>query len=147
MKPVKINKNYQLAITYMQQLRNVDLQLSAVQKKEIYRRYLYFLRKAAYTGSAAAQFELSGHYEDLGFWGIENPFYNPKKKLHWLLKAAAGNHGTACNNLAAMYESGEGGCEIDLDKALALYKRAYALGISYARQNHRLLVKQMKGKQ
>ncbi len=89
MKPDKTNKNYQLALAYLQQLRDVELQLSAVQKKEISRLYLYFLRKAAYAGSAAAQFELSGHYEDLGFWGMENPFYNPKEKLQWLLNAAA----------------------------------------------------------
>ncbi len=34
MKPDKTNKNYQLALAYLQQLRDVELQLSAVQKRK-----------------------------------------------------------------------------------------------------------------
>jgi TPR repeat protein len=136
---MKGEKEFNKAIEFLNKIK-----VNSESKEELYENYLKGVKKAAYLGYAAAQFELSSHYDDMGFWGMNNPYYNPIKKLYWLKKACQGNDPVACNNLAAMFESGEGGCKIDLDQALLLYKKAMDLGVSYAKDNYKILLKQIK---
>lgn len=111
-------------------------------KKAIYNRYLNDIRYLAYRGIAEAQFDLAGHYEDIGFWGMPNPYYNPKKCFYWYSKAVSNNHPEAHNNLASLYEEGRG-CNIDLEKALELYELAALLGSPSGKKNFKIMKKQM----
>jgi len=116
---------------------------SEEEKNIKYAQYLNALRKLAYNGYLDAQYDLAQHYEDMGFWGLPNPYHNIHKKFYWYSKAAENNHAAACNNLADMYERGEG-CTQDIKKALSLYKKSANLGDSCGRKNYKLLLKQIK---
>ena len=120
-----------------------EIKSSDEDKKIKYAKYLNTLRKLAYNGNSEAQFDLAGHYEDIGFWGVPNPYHNIRKKFYWYTKAANNNHATAHNNLANMYEKGEN-CVQNIKKALELYKRAAELGDILGRKNYKLLLKQIK---
>lgn len=111
------------------------------QKIEKYEEYLMLLRRAAYSGHPKAQFELGQHYEDMNFWGFNNPEYDIKKCKYWYVKACKGGYGLACNNLASIYES-----EKQYSKALKHYKKAADLGDVLGKQNYALMVKQMAKK-
>ncbi len=118
-------------------------QLSDEQKREMYAGYLTLLKKAAYAGHPEAQFQLGQQYEDIGYWGMNNPMYNPKKSFYWYTKACAANVAEACNSLASAYETGAG-CKKDIKTALALYKRATELGCKHASRNYKLMLKQVR---
>ena len=120
-----------------------EVKASEDEKKIRYAQYLNTLRKLAYNGNSEAQYDLAGHYEDMGFWGLQNPYHNIRKKFYWYTKAANNNHAAANNNLADMYERGEG-CVQNIKKALGLYKRATELGDIYGKKNYKLLLKQIK---
>ena len=57
-----------------------------------------------------------------------------KKSLNIYANLAAHNHSYAINNLAYMYESGQG-VKVDYQKAIELYQRAIDAGNSYAMYN------------
>ena len=113
------------------------------EKSRLYQQYLSALRKLAYRNNAEAQYCLAVHYEDYGTMGDPNPYYNVSKKLYWYIKAANNNHASACNNLADIYERGDG-CKKDIRKALELYKRAAELGDWCGKKNYPHLKKQLK---
>lgn len=112
-------------------------------KKQQYGLYLVELRKLAYRGVSEAQYDLAQHYEDIGFWGVVNPYDNVKKRFYWYTKAVENNHAAACNDLASMYEVGAG-CEKSIAKAKELYKKGADLGDDNAKGNYRILLRQIK---
>jgi len=60
--------------------------------KRKYNEYLKGIRKLAYKGYPEAQYDLAQHYEDIGIFGIPNPFENIVKKIYWYSKAASNKH-------------------------------------------------------
>ena len=114
-----------------------NVKVSEEEKKIKYSQYLSTLRKLAYNGNSEAQYDLAQHYENIGFWGLPNPYYNVRKKFYWYSKAANNNHAAACNNLADMYECGVG-CEKSIEKALELYKKSAKLGDFIGKKNYKL---------
>ena len=117
--------------------------LSREAKRAKYMQYLSALRKLAYNGNPEAQYDLAQHYDDIGFWGMPNPYHNINNKFYWYTKAANNNHAAANNSLADMYERGEG-CTQSIKKALELYKKCASLGDSLGKKNYKLLLKQIK---
>lgn len=113
-------------------------QIKEEDRKDIYNEYFNLLKRAAYLGHADAQYDFGQQYETMNYLSIENPKYNPKKCIYWYTKASAQNHAAACNNLASFYESGEG-CEKDLEKALALYKKSADLGDPLGVKNYKIM--------
>ncbi|MFN0290102.1 tetratricopeptide repeat protein [Pedobacter helvus] len=111
-------------------------------RNEVYREYLFLLRKAAYSGHLEAQYDLAQQYETMSFLAINNPMSNPKKRIYWYTKACERNHPEACNNLASLYELGEG-CDKNLDLALALYKKSAELGSPNGKENYKIMIKDM----
>lgn len=111
-------------------------------RKDIYKRYLNLIRKAAYLGNTEAQFDLGQQYESMNFLGVVNPIYNPKKCIYWYTKACKRNNPMACNNLASYFENGVG-CKKDLKKAYSLYKKAAELGYSIGIKNFRIMQHQI----
>ncbi|MDR3326626.1 MAG: sel1 repeat family protein [Prevotellaceae bacterium] len=111
--------------------------ISEEEKKHKYNQYLKGLRTLAYKGHPEAQVDLAAHYEDVGFWGLQNPYYNFHKIFYWYSKASDNNNATACNNLAAMYISGNG-CAKDIHKAISLYEKAIDLdnAANYVKENY-----------
>jgi len=113
------------------------------EKNKLYQQYISALRKLAYYGNAEAQFYLACHYEDSGTMGDPNPYHSIPKKFYWYTKAADNNDGSACSNLAIMYEKGEG-CEKNIKKALELYKKSAKLGNYAGKLNYKIMLKQIK---
>lgn len=116
---------------------------TAKEKQAIYDHYLCELRKLAYRNHAEAQYSLAQHYEDIGYWGVPNPFYNPKKMFYWYSKSVANEYTYAYNALAYSYELGIA-CNQDIDKALELYETGMRKGDVLAKKNYKLLKKQIK---
>lgn len=134
---------YLKAMAVHKKMYEVSGQIKEGKRKVIYNEYLNLLRRAAYLGHPEAQYDLGQQYETMNYLSIENPKYNPAKCIFWYTKASAQNHAAACNNLATFYESGEG-CEKDLEKALALYKRSADLGYSPGKKNYKIMKRQMR---
>ncbi|MCS3799360.1 tetratricopeptide repeat protein [Niastella sp. OAS944] len=111
--------------------------------RNIYNEYFKLLKRAAYLGHADAQYDLGQQYETMNYLSLENPNYNPAKCIYWYTKASAQDHAAACNNLASFYESGEG-CEKDVEKALALYKKSADLGDPLGEKNYKIMKGQMR---
>ncbi|MCA0364890.1 MAG: hypothetical protein LCH67_12670 [Bacteroidetes bacterium] len=107
---------------------------------EIYSSYLKNLRRLAYKNNANAQYDLAGHYENIGFWGIPNPYFNSKKRFYWYSRSASNNFPEALNNLAQLYEKGEPVAK-SLEKALELYKKGAELGSENCKKNFKILKK------
>jgi TPR repeat protein len=112
-------------------------------RSNIYNEYFDLLKGAAYAGHADAQYDFGQQYETMNYLSIENPKYNPAKCIYWYTKAAEQNHAGACNNLATFYESGNG-CEKDVEKALALYKKSEELGDPQGKKNYKIMKRQME---
>jgi TPR repeat protein len=138
---MKGKKKYKQAIELINQLQKNFKTLSRSEVLNQHERYLRLVREAAYIGNAEAQFELGLNYEDQNYF-IPNPMYDVKKRFYWYSKAANSNHPEACNNLASLYEKGEG-TKRNLKKALAFYKKAYELGCTYAKENYNILLKEL----
>ncbi len=117
--------------------------LNIDERQNSYDEYLKILRASAYKGYPEAQYNLAQHYDDIGYWGVPNPYYNPRKKFYWYSKAASQNHFDALNNLANMYEKGEF-CQQNIRRALELYEQAAKSGITYIKNNYKLLLKQIE---
>ena len=137
------SKLYKQSQLILDKLYNEAKILDVDLKKELYKEYLKLLRISAHRGYSDAQFDLAQHYDDVGYWGVPNPYHNIYKKFYWYSKAAEKNHAAACNNLANMYERGEG-CQKDIYKALELYKKSSDLGDSLGRKNYKLLLHQIE---
>lgn len=75
----KAEEEYNSVNSLLLQLYDEAEMITEEKKVLLYNEYLKKIRQLAYSGNAKAQFDLAGHYEDMGFWGINNPFYNPKK--------------------------------------------------------------------
>lgn len=106
--------------------------------------YISLIRKAAYKGNIEAQYDLALNYEDQNYF-VPNPMYNKKRRFYWYVKAANAGHPEACNNLANLYENGNG-TKKDLKKALFFYKKSYELGCSYAKKNYKILLNEIEKK-
>jgi TPR repeat protein len=119
--------------------------INEAEKKAIYKEYLKITRYLAYRNNSNAQFDLAMHYEDIGYWGMNNPFYNPSKKYYWLNKAVKNGHPDACNSLAIMYEDGEF-VKLDLEKSLELYKLGKKRNSIVCKRNLINLKKHIKNK-
>lgn len=137
---MKGQKAYQLATTVFKEMQSRSH--DEEEQNLLYFRYLGLIKKAAYKGHTEAIYDLGQQYEDVGYLGIPNPMYNARKCVYWYKKACEGNHPEACNNLATFYESGNG-CDKDLNKALALYKRSADLGYSIGKKNYKIMTKDM----
>jgi TPR repeat protein len=111
-------------------------------QKKLYALYFKLIKKAAYKGHLEALYDLGQQYEDIGYLGIINPHYNPKKCVYWYTKACQLGHAEAYNNLSSFYEKGEG-CEKNLNYALALLKKSAELGSTLGRKNYSIMLKQM----
>jgi TPR repeat protein len=118
-------------------------ELQGNDRKIAYEKYLKLIRKASYLGHSEAQWELGLYYDDMNCLYENNPNYNPKKCVYWFSKACDKNISDACNSLANLYEKGEG-CEQSIKKSLELYKKAADLGNDLGKDNHKLLLKQIK---
>jgi TPR repeat protein len=138
---MKGQKKYKQAIELINQLQGNFKNLSRKEVLSQHERYLKLVREAAYVGNTEAQFELGLNYEDQNYF-IPNPMYDVKKRFYWYSKAANSNHPESCNNLASLYEKGEG-TKKNLKKALFLYKKAYQLGCTYAKENYNILLKEL----
>lgn len=115
-----------------------EVKFDSNKREKIYLQYMHNLRKAAYRGHPVAQYELGQQYEDINSMGF-NPKYNPQKCFYWYKKACQGNCGSACNNLASLYEG-----EKKYAKALKCYEKAAELGDIFARKNYTMLLKEIK---
>lgn len=141
----KINNRKKITLKVLENIRLslYDCKYNIEEKVEIYKKYLQSLKKLAYRGNVDAQYDLAQHYEDMGVMGWPNPYHNIRKKFYWYTKAANNNHAAAYNNLADMYERGEG-CTQNIPKALSLYKKAAELDDYCGKKNYHHLKKQLK---
>ena len=140
---MKGEKLYIKAELVLDQLYAQSKLLSIDEKKILYSEYMKLLKISAYKGFPDAQYGLAQHYDNIGFWGVPNPYYNVYKKFYWYSKAVSNDHAAAHNSLADMYERGEG-CTKDIRKALKLYKKSAELGDVYGKKNYFLFKKQLK---
>lgn len=134
--------NYIKAIEILNKLQENYKKLGRSKVLIQHAKYITLVRKAAYKGNVEAQFELGLNYEDQNYF-VPNPMYNKKNRFYWYVKAAKANHPEACNNLASLYEKGDG-TKKDLKKALFFYKKAFELGCSYAKGNYKILLSQLE---
>jgi TPR repeat protein len=109
---------------------------------KLHNEYFNLTTKAAYLGNVESQFDHGNIQDDIGYLGIPNPVYNPKKAFYWYSKACVNGHSEACNNLADFYERGVG-CGKNLDKALQLYKLAAERGSPSGKRNYRKMLKDL----
>src|SRR5436190_21481472 len=100
-------KDYTKAIEIIDNLQKNYKKLGRTKVAFEHAKYLTLVRKAAYKGNVEAQFELGLNYEDQNYF-VPNPMYNKENRFYWYLKAAKADHPEACNNLASLYEKGEG---------------------------------------
>ena len=130
-------KDYIKAMKRITQLHKNYKKMKRSEVLKQHSKYINLIRKSAYKGNIEAKFELGLNYEDQNYF-IPNPMYNLQKRFYWYSKAASKNHPEACNNLASLYEKGEGTI-VDKKKALFFYKKSFKLGCSYAKENYELL--------
>jgi TPR repeat protein len=141
---MKGQKLYLEASKLYKKMYEIDSQrVEAELKLNLYHKYLKLIRKAAYVGNSEAQFDLAQTFENMTYLDLQNPKFNPKKCVYWYTKACNQNHSNACNNLAHLFEKGQG-CVLNLTKALELYKKSADLGNKIGRQNYKILLGQMQ---
>ena len=139
---MKGQKAYSLAKSIHEKFYQYPNELSETAKKELYNEYFKLVRKSAYLGHLEAQYDMAQQYESMSFLGVQNPIYNPKKRIFWYSKACSKGHSDACNNLASIYELGEG-CEQNLDLALRLYEKSAKLGSINGKKNYEIMLRDM----
>lgn len=125
------------------ELYNSSNNYTHIEKNIIYKTYLTKLRKLAYKNLAIAQYDLAQHYDSMGFFGDPNPFYDEKKMFYWYNKSVNNGYIFAFNNLADLYERGVG-CSKNLNKALELYEAGMKRGDVLAKNNFKILKKELK---
>ncbi|TCC99445.1 tetratricopeptide repeat protein [Pedobacter hiemivivus] len=111
-------------------------------KRDLYNQFFKLIKKAAYLGHKDAMYEYAQQFEDISFLGVENPWFNPKKRNFWYHKAIEAGHPEAYNNLAYIYEIGEG-VEKNNNKALEFYKKSAELGSVLGKKNYKIMLKDM----
>lgn len=134
---MKGKNEYISAMKIITQLHKNYKKLKLPEVLKQHSKYISLIRKSAYKSNIEAQFELGLNYEDQNYF-MSNPMYNIKKRFYWYSKAASSNHPEACNNLASLYEKGEG-TKANIEKALFFYEKSFKLGCNYAKKNYRLL--------
>lgn len=134
---MKGDKHYQQGMLLLNSLHKKYKKMREEEISAQHSRYISLIRKAAYLGHVEAQYELALNYEDQNYFLI-NPIFNISKRAYWYNKACSASHPDACNNLASLYERGEG-VKKNLKKAALLYRKAYKLGCAHAKENYRLL--------
>lgn len=139
---MRLDDIYNEAVLLNKKLNTYPSTLSKNKKKATYFRYFKLLKKAAYQGHREAYFDYGQQFENIGFLGMQNPLYDPKRCIYWYTKAVNKNHAESCNNLAAFYENGEG-VKKDINKAKSLYKKGSELGSKTAKKNYALIIKQI----
>jgi TPR repeat protein len=112
------------------------------EQKKLHAQYFALIKKAAYQGNTESQYDMGNQYEDIGYLGIPNPLYNPKKAIFWHTKASKNGHAEAFNNLAHFYELGTG-CTQNLDIALEFYKQSANLGSPNGKKNYKTMLRDM----
>ncbi len=117
--------------------------LSRPEKIKLYNLYISKIRKLAYSNNRDAQYDLAQHYEDNGYLGYPNPKFNNNKRFYWYNKAAENGSGEAYNNLADLFERGDG-CEKNLEKALLYYKKSMDLNYNLGKNNYKKMIKDLK---
>lgn len=110
------------------------------EKKKMYYELSNLLKRAAYLGHKDAMYDYAQQFEDIGYLGMENPLYNPKKRNYWYQKACEKGHAEAYNNLASIYEVGQG-VEKDYAQAIELYRKAAELGSKLGKKNYKNILK------
>jgi TPR repeat protein len=135
---MKGQKAYSSAIEIHKILYSRGGELNESEKTKLYNRYFALIKKAAYLGHSEGLFDLGQQYEDISFLGIPNPLYNPQKCVYWYSKACKNGHAEACNNLAHLYEKGEG-CHQNLNLAFQLYQRSADLGSPNGKKNYKIM--------
>ncbi len=113
--------------------RNAE-RLNKKQINSLYQTYLKLIRRAAHIGNADGQLSLAMHYDDVGFWGSDNPFQNTKKCFFWYKKSCDNNNSDACLALSRFYYLGVI-VKKDLGTARKLLKKSFALGNKLAALN------------
>lgn len=116
--------------------------LTTQDKRDLYDQFFELIKKAAYLGHKEAMHEYALQFENISFLGVENPLFNPKKRNFWYHKAIEGGHAEAYNNLAHIYEIGQG-VEKNYDKALEFYKKSAELGSVLGKKNYKIMLKDM----
>lgn len=135
---MKGEKDYNKAIGILNNLHKSYRKFSRTKVLSEHSRYIALVRKAAYKGNVEAQFELGLNYEDQNYF-LPNPMYNKARRFYWYQKASSSDHAEACNNLASLYERGDG-VKKNIKMALFYYKKSYKLGCNYAKRNYNLLL-------
>lgn len=131
------------------EIRNILLNLinnnqqNIYEKRQVYKEYISQIRILAYKNNHFAQYDLAQHYEDFSILGNPNPFYNKKKRIYWYTKSAKNGNASAYNNLADLYERGDG-CEKNLELALEYYKKSMDLGDNLGKINYKKMKKDFK---
>ncbi|MEO6850774.1 MAG: tetratricopeptide repeat protein [Mucilaginibacter sp.] len=139
---MKGQKTYLQAKAINEKLYNQYGHFSEIEKAELYRMYFNLLKKSAHLGHIESQYDYAQQFENISFLGVENPIYNPKKSIFWYTKACNSGHAEACNNLAHLYEKGEG-CEKDLNISLKLYKQSAVLGSPNGEKNYKIMIQDL----
>ncbi|WP_442587792.1 tetratricopeptide repeat protein [Pedobacter sp. AW31-3R] len=129
-------KIYKLACSIDEEIYKYPSDLNHEEKMQLYYRYLFLIKRAAYLEHTDAQYDYAQQFEDISFLGMNNPMYNPKKCIYWYAKACDKGHAEACNNLAYIYDS-EGYGKKDVDLALKLYKKSADLGSDHGKNNYK----------
>lgn len=136
-------KAYEEAKQINQKIQVYPSGLDDSNQRKLYFKYLKLIRKAAYIGNLESQYDLAQQYETMSFLDMNNPMFNAAKRIYWYTKACDQNHDEACNNLASIYELGEG-CDIDLNRALELYKKSSYLGSPNGKKNYKIMLKDLR---
>jgi TPR repeat protein len=108
--------------------------LNKNQLNSLYQTYLKLIRRAAYMGNADGQLNLAMHYDNVGFWGSDNPFQNTKKCFFWYKKSCDNNNSDACLALSRFYNIGIFVGK-DIYTANKLLKKSFMLGCELAALN------------
>ncbi|NHA06098.1 sel1 repeat family protein [Mucilaginibacter sp. HC2] len=137
---MKGHKNYLLALEVNKKMYEKGLRTE--EQVELYSQYFKYIKKAAYQGYVEALFDMGQQYEDVGFLGIPNPLFDPKKCVYWYTKACNKGHAIACNNLSNFYALGDG-CQQDFDRALELLKRSAELGSELGKKNYKMKLRDL----
>lgn len=100
-------QDYKKALEILNKIQKNYEKLGRAKILMLHNKYISFVRKAAYKGNIEAQFELGLNYEDQSYF-VPNPMFKKKRRFYWYAKAGKAGHPEACNNLASLYEKGEG---------------------------------------
>jgi TPR repeat protein len=139
---MKGERLYGLAQNLHQKMYGQSFEYDKENKLELYSEYFKLIKRAAYKGHVESLYNMGQQYEDIGYLGIPNPNYNPKKCIYWYTKACRKGHAEACNNLAVFYEKGEC-CEKNFNVSIELLQRSSNLGSVLGKKNLKIALKRL----